>query len=105
MGEKPPLHSLPRGSIPRHWLLQKGCCSLTGSLDHNNVVQASEVQSSALLLEAWTPWTDPGEPLHPSKSPSTVLINGDDLFYHIPSPANPKKGKPTYFNGRMNYVT
>lgn len=90
--------NLPRGRISGHWLPQKRCCSLSGSLtvslDRNDFVQASEVWSSGLLLEAWTPQTDPGDPLHPTKSPGTILINEDDLFYHTPSPANPKKGKP-----------
>jgi len=97
MGAKPPLHGLPQGRISGHWLPQKRCSSLWDSLTvivaHSDFVQASEVWSSGLLLEAWTPRTDPGEPLYPTKSPGTILVNGDNLFYHTPSPANREKIK------------
>lgn len=109
MEAKPPLHGLPKRTISGHWLPQKTCCSLSdspaASWDHKDFVQASEVWSTGLLHEAWTPQTDSREPLNPIKCPGAILTNGDDLFYHIPSPANPKKGKPKYFNRELNYLT
>lgn len=86
---------LPRGSISGHWLPQKRYCSLlyslTVSLDHNDFVQASEVWSCGLLLEAGTPWPDPRESLYLTKSPSTGLIDGGDLFTTHPVLPIPRK--------------